>query len=171
VLSSPDFSRDVYCLLGVPLDSVDLAGAERRIRAAAAERSPCFLSTPNVNWLVASRSDPALRDSVIQSDLSVADGMPLVWLAGLAGIPIRERVAGAALFDTLRRASGQTLSVYFFGGPDGVADHAHMRARFGRTITRAASGIRHPVSITQKLNEPIWRPTAPLYVETQTNYL
>lgn len=127
MLSTPDFSRDVYCLLGVPLDSVDLAGAERRIRAAAAERSPCFLSTPNVNWLVACQSDAGLRDSVIHSDLSVADGMPLVWLAGLAGIPIRERVAGATLFDTLRRTGGQTLSVYFFGGADGVAEIAAQR--------------------------------------------
>jgi N-acetylglucosaminyldiphosphoundecaprenol N-acetyl-beta-D-mannosaminyltransferase len=127
VLPAPDFSREVYCLLGVPLDSVDLAGAEQRIRAAAAKRSPCFLSTPNVNWLVACQSDAELRDSVIHSDLSVADGMPLVWLAGLAGIPIRERVAGAALFEALRAGRGKRLSVYFFGGPDGVAELAARR--------------------------------------------
>jgi len=122
--SVPDFSRQVHCLLGVPVDAVDLAAATEKIRVAAARRSPCFLSTPNVNFLVACQSDAAFRNSIIDSDLSVADGMPLVWLARLVGIPIRERVAGAALFDALRYRPGRRLSVYFFGGPDGVAERA-----------------------------------------------
>jgi len=126
----PDFNREVHCLLGLPIDAVDLAAAEQRIRAAAASRSRCFLSTPNVNFLIACRSDDAFRNSVINSDLSVADGMPLVWLARLMGIPIRERVAGASLFDALRYGPGRRLSVYFFGGPDGVAKEAWRQLRF-----------------------------------------
>jgi len=121
---APDFSRPVHCLLGLPIDAVDLSDAEGRIRTAAAKRSPCFLSTPNVNFLIACQSDPVFRNSVIDSDLSVADGMPLVWLAKLIGIPLRERVAGAALFDALRYRPGQRLSVYLFGGPEGVAELA-----------------------------------------------
>src|SRR5882762_484172 len=126
----PDFSRNVHCVLGLPIDAVDLAAAERRIRAAAASHSRCFVSTPNVNFLIACRSDDAFRNSVINSDLSVADGMPLVWLARLMGIPIRERVAGASLFDALRYGPGRRLSVYFFGGPDGVAKEAWRQLRF-----------------------------------------
>jgi len=38
----PDFSRNVHCVLGLPIDAVDLAGAEQRIRAAAASHSRCF---------------------------------------------------------------------------------------------------------------------------------
>jgi len=120
----------VYCLLGVPVDAIDLAGAERRIRAAAAARLPCFMSTPNVNFLVACRSDEAFRNALLHSDLSVADGMPLVWLARLVGIPLRERVAGASLFDALRYGAGKPLFVYFFGGADGVAEAAWRQLRF-----------------------------------------
>jgi N-acetylglucosaminyldiphosphoundecaprenol N-acetyl-beta-D-mannosaminyltransferase len=120
----PDFSRNVHCILGLPIDAVDLAAAERHIRAAAARRSPCFLSTPNVNFVIACRRDDQFRDSIMHSDLSVADGMPLVWLARLMGIPLRERVAGSTLFDALRYGPGKRLSVYFFGGPDGVAREA-----------------------------------------------
>jgi N-acetylglucosaminyldiphosphoundecaprenol N-acetyl-beta-D-mannosaminyltransferase len=127
---SPDFDREVHCILGLPIDAVDLASAERRIRAAVTNRSGCFLSTPNVNFLVACQSDDAFRNSVINSDLSVADGMPLVWLARVMGIPIRERVAGSSLFDALRAGHGAPLSVYFFGGPDGVAREAWRRLRF-----------------------------------------
>jgi N-acetylglucosaminyldiphosphoundecaprenol N-acetyl-beta-D-mannosaminyltransferase len=124
-----DFNREVHCLLGLPIDTVDLAAAERRIRAAAATRSPCFLSTPNVNFLIACRTDPVFRTSVMNSDLSVPDGMPLVWLAKMIGIPIRERVAGSTLFDALRYGPGERLSVYFFGGPDGVAEAAWRQLR------------------------------------------
>jgi N-acetylglucosaminyldiphosphoundecaprenol N-acetyl-beta-D-mannosaminyltransferase len=134
--SAPDFERDVHCLLGLPIDAIDLAGAERRIRAAAQARHPCFMSTPNVNFLVASRSDRAFRDAVLHSDLSVADGMPLVWLARLLGIPLRERVAGANLFEALSGGSDERrLAVYFFGGPDGVAEAAAQR------LERAGKGL------------------------------
>src|SRR4051812_14302154 len=119
-----DFSRDVYCLLGMPVDAVDLAGAEQRIRSAAERRSPCFLSTPNVNFLVTCQSDDAFRDTLLDSDLSVADGMPLVWLGRLVGIPLRERVAGSSLFEALRHGPGKRLSVFFFGGDEAAGEAA-----------------------------------------------
>lgn len=131
----PDFERDVHCLLGLPIDAIDLAGAEQRIRAAAAARMHCFMSTPNVNFVIESRSDDAFRNAVLHSDLSVADGMPLVWLARLIGIPIRERVAGASLFEALRGGEGRPLAVYFFGGADSVAEAA------GRRLAREAKGL------------------------------
>lgn len=120
----PDFSRNVHCLLGLSFDAITLAEAELRIRNAAEQRIPCFLSTPNLNFLIACQTDAAFRDSVINSDLSVADGMPIVWLARLLGIPIHERVAGSTLFERLSHGSGRKLAVYFFGGPDGVAEAA-----------------------------------------------
>jgi N-acetylglucosaminyldiphosphoundecaprenol N-acetyl-beta-D-mannosaminyltransferase len=53
--------------------------------------------------------------------------MPVVWVARLLGIPIRERVAGANLFERLRRERAWPLKVYFFGGADGVAQAACRR--------------------------------------------
>ena len=123
----PDFSREVHCLLGLPFDAINMADAKQRIKAAAASRTPCFLSTPNLNFLIASLSDTSFRNSVINSDLSIADGMPLVWIARLLGIPIRERVAGSDLFEQLRYDSGNPLSVFLFGGPNGVAEMACQR--------------------------------------------
>ena len=118
------WARDVHCLLGLPFDAVDLDGALRTIRRAAAERRPCFVSTPNLNFLVTCQSDPSFRDSVVESDLSVVDGMPLVWVARLRGIPIPGRVAGSDVFEGLRRVSQGTMSVFFFGGMEGVARDA-----------------------------------------------
>jgi N-acetylglucosaminyldiphosphoundecaprenol N-acetyl-beta-D-mannosaminyltransferase len=63
--------------------------------------------------------------------------MPIVWLAKLLGIPIAERVAGSSLFETLRNGLLNTdeapIRVYFFGGPDGVAQQACERINLTET--------------------------------------
>lgn len=122
-----DFDREVYCLLGLFFDAVDMAGAVQRVRDAATRRAPCFISTVNLNWLIGCRTDSQFRTSVINSDLSIVDGTPLVWIAKLLGIPIRARVAGANLFEQLREGTSTRLSVYFFGGKEGVAESACRR--------------------------------------------
>lgn len=118
------WERDVHCLLGLPFDAVNMGEALGKMRSAVAERQPCFISTPNLNFLVACQSDRSFRDSVVESDLSVVDGMPLVWIAKLLGVPIPERVAGSSLFESLWSDNQGVMSVFFFGGMEGVAKAA-----------------------------------------------
>lgn len=119
-----DFTRRVYCVLGLPFDAVDTTEAVALLLSRARHAERCFFSTPNLNFLIASLEDPAFRDSVLRSDLSLADGMPVVWLARLLGLPITTRVAGSTVFEQLRAQRAVLLKVYFFGGPDGVAQQA-----------------------------------------------
>jgi N-acetylglucosaminyldiphosphoundecaprenol N-acetyl-beta-D-mannosaminyltransferase len=118
-----DFSREVYCILGMPIDVVDMPNVLRRIDFAAATSSRLFLSTPNLNFLMHCHSDKEFRDSLLLSDLSPADGMPIVWLGRLLGAPIKERVAGSDIFAALKawRGPGQPLKLFLFGGNEGVA--------------------------------------------------
>ncbi len=117
-----DFSRPVHAVLGLPFDALGLDEAAHAIRRSVAARQPCFWSTPNVNFLVGTRRSAGFRHSVLHSDLSVADGMPIVWWARQLGVPLAERVAGADVFERLRGIdSGSPVRVYFYGGPDGVA--------------------------------------------------
>jgi N-acetylglucosaminyldiphosphoundecaprenol N-acetyl-beta-D-mannosaminyltransferase len=124
-----DFQRNVFCLLGLPFDSVNMTEALERVRHAAVQRTRCFVSTPNTNWVVTGRTDEPFRNSAIHSDLSIVDGMPLVWVARLLNIPIQEPVPGSTLFDQLRGSRGPQVSVFFFGGADGVAQAACERLR------------------------------------------
>jgi N-acetylglucosaminyldiphosphoundecaprenol N-acetyl-beta-D-mannosaminyltransferase len=119
-----DFTRRVYCVLGLPFDAVDTAQTVQLLLSQAGNAERCFFSTPNLNFLVSSLQDPAFRDSVMRSDLSLADGMPVVWLAKLLGLPIADRVAGSTVFEKLRAQRAVPLKVFFFGGPDGVAQKA-----------------------------------------------
>lgn len=138
----PDFNRDVFCILGLPFDRVSLVDAQRITRSAVTGRQRCFLSTPNLNFAIACLEDPQFRLSVIQSDLSIADGMPLIWIARATGLPINERVAGSTLFQSLRQAAlpagSQAMRVYFFGGPPGVAQAACEKLN---TSTSAMTGV------------------------------
>jgi N-acetylglucosaminyldiphosphoundecaprenol N-acetyl-beta-D-mannosaminyltransferase len=150
-----DFNRSVYCLLGLPFDAVTLSEAVDRVRHAISDRQRCLLSTPNLSFLVGCLTDREFRDSVINSDLSIADGMPLVWVARLLGIPIRERVTGSGLFEALRGDSVCRISVYFFGGPEGVAEKACQQLNT-ETTGMACVGYECPGfgSITEMSSEP-----------------
>jgi N-acetylglucosaminyldiphosphoundecaprenol N-acetyl-beta-D-mannosaminyltransferase len=119
-------SRDTWSILGLPFDAVNLTDSLVLIEQAIDQNTRCFISTPNLNFAIAAQSEAAFFDSVVDSDLNVADGMPLVWVAKLLGVPIKERVAGSTLFDELsRRPREKKIRVYFFGGQQGVAERAH----------------------------------------------
>lgn len=124
-----DLSRDVHAVLGLPFDAVDLNQAVQHLRDAVRERQRCVLTTPNLNFAVGARSDAAFRASVLRSQLCVADGMPIVWLARLLGAPLAQRVAGSDVFEALKQSSPRAASqgrlrVFFFGGPEGAAQAA-----------------------------------------------
>jgi len=151
-----DFYRPVHCILGLPFDALNAQQALRRLEEARAGGPRCFLSTPNLNFLVASQRDPAFRDSVCRSDLSVADGMPLVWLARLLGLPLPERVSGSGLFELLRRRSGLPWDVFFFGGqPD--AGRLACEALGGQPSSMRAAGHLCPgFGSVEQMSPPEW---------------
>ena len=133
-----DLSRDVYGLFGIPIDAADRASVLRKIAAAAETDKPFLLSTPNVNFIAESQRDPKFRESLLQSDHCCADGMPIVWISRLLGLPIRERVSGSDLFEMLRadKSSSRPLKVFLFGGSEGVAETVCKR------LNEQPSGIR-----------------------------
>lgn len=131
------FDRRVVCLFGLPFDVMDLDGAVQAVREAARTKRRCRVSTPNLNFLIAAREDAEFRRTVLASQLNLVDGMPLVWAARLLGLPLRERVAGADLFEALSRGDpANPLKVYFYGGPEGAAQAACER------LNAQASGVR-----------------------------
>jgi len=122
---------------------------------AVDERRRCFLSTPNVNFLVAARTDPAFRNSVLASDLSVADGMPIVWISRLLGLPIRERVAGASLIGELdKRAQARPIRCFFFGGEGEAAERACRNVGVGRAGLVCAGALNPGMGSAARLSKP-----------------
>lgn len=124
--ATEDISRRVYCVLGMPLDAFDMDSALKTAGDAALQRKPYLLSTPNLNFLINTLTNGNFRESVLLSDMSITDGMPLVWIAKLLGLPIRNRVAGSELFEKMVQQSpaARPIKVFLFGGAEGVAENA-----------------------------------------------
>ena len=129
MIASEQLRREVYGLLGVPIDAADMATALLEIRKAAGDPSPFLISTVNLNFLISSQTDSEFRESLLMSDLCTADGMPIIWLGRLLGIPFKERIAGADIFDKLRttKGAGDRLNLFLFGGKEGAAAAACKR--------------------------------------------
>lgn len=126
-MSSP-FDRDVWAVFGMPIDNVTLDEAAALIEHAVETRERLSFVTPNVNWMVRALNEPRAMRQIIRADLSLADGWPVVWLARKLGMPLKERAAGADLFDRLRARSGKgatPIRVFFFGGRRGAAQRAY----------------------------------------------
>jgi N-acetylglucosaminyldiphosphoundecaprenol N-acetyl-beta-D-mannosaminyltransferase len=132
-----DLSREVYGVLGIPLDRTDMPTILQSIEVAIDRTEPFLISTPNLNFMVNSWLDPEFRESLLFSDLCSVDGMPVVWLARLLGAPIKQRIAGSDIYDALKqlRPATNPLKVYLFGAADGVAESA------GRKLNAASGGM------------------------------
>jgi N-acetylglucosaminyldiphosphoundecaprenol N-acetyl-beta-D-mannosaminyltransferase len=132
-----DLSRDVFGLLGIPIDALDFPTLLRSMELARNAGSPFLISTPNVNFLIKSQSSSEFRESMLLSELCLADGMPLIWIAKLLRIPIQERIAGSDLFGRLKSSSrtDDRLRVFLLGGAEGLA------AEVGVKLNAERSGL------------------------------
>jgi N-acetylglucosaminyldiphosphoundecaprenol N-acetyl-beta-D-mannosaminyltransferase len=109
-------------LMGARVDHVDGSGAIDRIMGSLDNGVGGWVITPNVDILRRIVSDPAFGRLAAQADLSIADGMPLVWASRLQGTPLPARVAASELvFPLTQRASRRGYSLFLLGGDSGTA--------------------------------------------------
>ncbi|MEZ5728148.1 MAG: WecB/TagA/CpsF family glycosyltransferase [Burkholderiaceae bacterium] len=133
-VTTPQFQRRVYCILGLPFDAHTIESARQELVHAVRARRRYVMVTPNVNFIAACQRDQTFRDALLKSDVSLADGAPIVALARIAGLPLRERVAGSALFESLCRSPlEKPVSVFLFGESHGIPNRAEQRINTSAT--------------------------------------
>lgn len=112
-------------LLGIPFDPVTLPEAVDRIDAMIAADSPHYVVTANVDFLVQAQRDTELRRILVDADLVLCDGTPLVWASRWLGNSLPGRAAGSDLVPLLlQRAAVRGWKIFILGGATGVADKA-----------------------------------------------
>lgn len=158
-MEDDDFARRVYCILGVPIDDIGMAGVVERIQQASLARRPLFLSTPNLNYLMLSQRDPLFRRSLLESDICPADGIGVVLICRILGIPITSRVAGsdlpAALQTSQASAGERPLRIAFFGGAPGVGARARAAVNGGDTDRLVCVAAIDPGAMTaERMADP-----------------
>ena len=117
-------------VMGVPLDQLTTAQALEIISEMIASRTPHLLATANVDFLAQVQSDGTLRRILVDADLILCDGTPLIWISKWLGDPLPERVAGSDLVPLLLDLAQENgHRVFFLGGRDEVVAIAESKIK------------------------------------------
>ncbi|MEI7768390.1 MAG: WecB/TagA/CpsF family glycosyltransferase [Chloroflexales bacterium] len=121
--------RKLLVVLGVPVDNLTmeeaLARCDEFIAIGRATGRTHQITTVNADFVVNSLHDPELQRILQESDMSTADGMPLVWGSRLLGGHLSGRVTGADMVPALaHRAAQRGYSIFFLGAREGIAAKA-----------------------------------------------
>jgi N-acetylglucosaminyldiphosphoundecaprenol N-acetyl-beta-D-mannosaminyltransferase len=124
-----DFSRDVWCLFGLPVDNLTMESTSKLLESRINSDRINVLSTINVNWVISALEKPNFRAAILDSDICTLDGKPLLWLAYALRFPMRELVPGSSLIAYLQkvRNTQSPFSIFLFGGDQGIAFQARKK--------------------------------------------
>ncbi|NUP02280.1 MAG: WecB/TagA/CpsF family glycosyltransferase [Nonomuraea sp.] len=131
-------------VFGTVLDALTMSQVIERCVAAISENRRLTIGVVNAAKVVNMRGDAALRQSVLDSDLVLADGQAVVWAARMLGHGVPERVAGIDLFTELMAEGGRRgYRAYFLGATDEVLGRmlAEVRLRYpGLAVAGSRNG-------------------------------
>ncbi len=120
--TSPPAEPRTIVLFGIPFHDVSMAETLGWIDHFIATRKPSYLVTANLDFAAQASEDVELQRILVEAELVLCDGTPLVWASHLTGKPLRERVAGSDLVPRLAaHAEKMGYRVFLLGGdPDSL---------------------------------------------------
>lgn len=115
-------------ILGTGIDDVTydeaLALCERYMRSGR----PHYLVTPNPEFVMRARRDPAFRRALDDASLAIPDGSGLLYAAWLFGTPLRAQVRGTDLaYRLIARGVPAGRRLFLLGAAPGVSEAAAAR--------------------------------------------
>jgi N-acetylglucosaminyldiphosphoundecaprenol N-acetyl-beta-D-mannosaminyltransferase len=104
-------------VLGIPLALVDYESTLDWIDEMADADGRGYICVANVHTVMEAQDDPVLRAAVLESDMTVPDGQPLVWAMNKLGHHLDGRVYGPTLmWKWCERAARTGRRAYLYGG-------------------------------------------------------
>lgn len=118
-----EFPKNKVKILNVGISSMSMDEVLMAVASRLKKGKTLFITTPNPEILVASQIDEGLREAVSSSDISVPDGVGIVWaLKLLKGVAL-QRVRGRELFIRLLEiANERSLKVFLLGSTKSVIE-------------------------------------------------
>jgi N-acetylglucosaminyldiphosphoundecaprenol N-acetyl-beta-D-mannosaminyltransferase len=142
-------------ILGCPFDAVDMDEAEEFIRRTIIADQQAHITVGNVDMVMKARRDPHFAKVFWDSQLTIVDGMPIMWAATFLNRPLKERVAGIELVLRCAAVSHEMhCGVAMVGARVGIAEQAaeNMRQMFPHSILHT---IRTPYPLRPKDSQSI----------------
>lgn len=113
------------CILGVRVDDITSDETLLAMESMVAEGGVHQVVTVNPEFVMVAQHDPTFCVTINESDLSLPDGMGLLWASRVLGQPLRERVAGSDTVPLIARlANTRGYRLYLLGAAPGVAEVA-----------------------------------------------
>jgi exopolysaccharide biosynthesis WecB/TagA/CpsF family protein/anti-anti-sigma factor len=104
-------------MLGTPFHDVTMDETLDAIARMIQRRAPSYIVTANLDFATQAASDVELQRILIEAELVLCDGTPLVWTSRLTGHPLRERVAGSDLVPRIaERGAREGWRIFLLGG-------------------------------------------------------
>ena len=108
-------------MMGCQIDNLTMEETLQTVEGFIKSGWPHQHVVVNVDKLVKASRDPELRRIINQCALINVDGMPVVWASRLLGKPVKERVAGVDLFESLMwRSADKGWRVFLLGAQEDV---------------------------------------------------
>lgn len=108
-------------MMGCQIDNLSMEETLQTIERFIQSGQPHQHVVVNVDKLVKASRDDELRRIINDCPLINVDGMPVVWASRLLGKPLKERVAGVDLFESLmQRSAEKGWRVYLLGAREAV---------------------------------------------------
>jgi N-acetylglucosaminyldiphosphoundecaprenol N-acetyl-beta-D-mannosaminyltransferase len=110
-------------VLGVGVALLTMERTLAKIAAMLGRHEKGYLCAINVFGVMEAQRDPGLAAAYADASITIADGMPIVWVGRLQGYRDIERVAGPDLMrEVLLRPELARYTHFFYGGAEGVAE-------------------------------------------------
>lgn len=120
-------------VLGVAFDNVTMEEAVDAALALQPAHRAAYVVTPNPEIVMCCLRDSAAAEAVHAADLTIPDGIGVIYGAKLLKTPLKEKVGGCDFTQRLmEKMNDRGGSVFLLGGRPGVAEQAenNLRAQF-----------------------------------------
>lgn len=112
-------------ILGVRIDNVTMEEAISRVEEMIRDGKKHYVVTPNPEFLVDAQKDQEFKRILNEADLSLPDGIGLVFASSVLGLPLSGRLSGTDFMEKLcEEAAKRGWGVFLLGAGEGVADQA-----------------------------------------------
>ncbi len=112
-------------VMGIGFDPVDLDAAFAKFIKLLDEDKTNYVVTPNPEFLMEASKNKEFYIALNSADMSIADGIGVIYAAKILKKPLKTRVTGIDLMNEILRFLARTGRSYFlFGAKPGVAEMA-----------------------------------------------
>jgi N-acetylglucosaminyldiphosphoundecaprenol N-acetyl-beta-D-mannosaminyltransferase len=115
-------------VLGIDVADVDMEATLSRIAALLQQSRKGYICAASVHGVMEAHRCARLAQIYSESELTIPDGMPLVWVGWMRGRAKMRRVTGPdVMLEVFRRREFAGVKHFLYGGVDGVAEELRER--------------------------------------------